>query len=109
MCGNCLPEKRAASAIAAHASALATSARTASTASVREVVRFQVAGIGQYDCCVGAGEVLMRLNGVDSAEFSYVRKEAIVRYDPARVTIPQIVAAIAKLGYRATVTPAAAV
>jgi copper chaperone CopZ len=38
-------------------------------------------------------------------EVSYEEKRAIVTYDPARVTVEQMIAAAQTLGYEATVVP----
>ncbi len=47
--------------------------------------------------------VLARLDGVDKAEVSFRRQRAWVRYDPAKVTVQQMLEAVARSGYGAEV------
>ena len=49
-----------------------------------------------------SGTVLKRLPGVTKADVSYEKGTAVVKYDPAKVTVAQMVAAIKTLGYTAT-------
>ncbi len=54
-------------------------------------------------CVIGVRTVLTRLDGVSKADVSYEDQRAVVTYDPAKVTIQQMIAAIGTLGYKATV------
>ena len=57
---------------------------------------------------LGTRKVLTRLPGVAKADVSYEKGTAVVTYDPRKVTVEQMVAAIRTLGYTATpVAPAA--
>lgn len=84
---------------AAQAPAQATAARTTT---------FVVRGMDCGGCVVGVRKVLTRLPGVAKADVSYEKRTAVVTYDPRKVTVEQMVAAIKTLGYTATpVAPAA--
>lgn len=73
------------------------------TAAEEKSVRLVVEGMTCGGCAVAAQKVLTRLEGVTKAEVSYEKKEAVVTYDPAKVTVEQMIAAIKTLGYTATV------
>ena len=74
---------------------------------VPKTVTFTVHGMTCGGCVVGTRTVLTRLKGVKKAEVSYEKGTAVVTYDPARVTVAQMIAAIATLHYTATlVAPA---
>ncbi len=55
------------------------------------------------NCASGIRAMLKRTHGVVSADVSYERKEAVVEYDPGRITREKIVEAIANMGYEASV------
>lgn len=57
-------------------------------------------------CVLGVRKVLTRLPGVTTADVSYEGQRAKVSYDPTKVTVAQMVAAIKTLGYTATVVAA---
>ncbi|MGQ0562722.1 MAG: metal-binding (seleno)protein [Gemmatimonadota bacterium] len=80
----------------------ATAAQVASAAEL-DTVRLKIEGMTCGGCAVAARKIIARLAGVTKAEVSYETKQAVVTYDPARVTIEQIIAAVRKLGYRAEV------
>ena len=107
LCDLCQPQAARATTVAAVglASALPTSVTTAVRSARLEVrtVHLKVAGMTCGGCVVGTRTVLTRLHGVTKAEVSYEKQDALVTYDPAKVTIAQIVAAIKTLGYTATV------
>lgn len=67
-------------------------------------VTLRIQGMTCGGCVFGVRKVLSRLSGVSKAEVSYEKGRAIVTYDPALVTIAQMIAAIKTLGYSATVT-----
>ncbi len=80
---------------------VATAART-------KTVMFKVEGMTCGGCVIGVRKVLTRLPGVSKADVTYEKNRAVVTYDPAAVTVEQMVAAIATLGYKATVVTSAA-
>ena len=67
-----------------------------------ETVRFKVVGMTCGGCVISTRKVLTRLTGVTKADVSYEKGEAVVTYDPAKVTVAQMVAAVKTLGYTAT-------
>ena len=67
------------------------------------IVTLMVEGMTCGGCAIAARKVLERLDGVTKAEVSYEQERAVVTYDPERVTIEQMIAAVKKLGYTATV------
>ena len=60
-------------------------------------------GMDCAGCVVGVRTVLKRLPGVSKAEVTYETRRAVVTYDPAKVTVEQMIAAIKTLKYTATV------
>lgn len=74
---------------------------------VPKTVTFAVHGMTCGGCVVGTRTVLTRLKGVTKAEVSYEKGTAVVTYDPARVTVAQMIAAIATLHYTATLVTSA--
>ena len=66
-------------------------------------VTLKIDGMTCGGCVIGVRRVLTRLDGVRSAEVSYENQRALVIYDPAKVTVEQMIAAIKTLGYEATV------
>lgn len=106
ICDLCKPQTAGAAP-----SALVASARAATSQSVpvrvaqaaeEKTVRLTVEGMTCAGCVIGTKRVLTRLPGVTKAEVSYEKKEAIVTYDPAKVTVAQMIAAVKTLGYTAT-------
>ena len=69
---------------------------------VPKTVTLAVHGMTCGGCVVGTRTVLTRLKGVTKAEVSYEKGTAVVTYDPARVTVAQMIEAIATLHYTAT-------
>lgn len=67
-----------------------------------QTVRLRVEGMTCGGCVIGTRKVLTRLPGVTKADVSYERREAVVTYDPAKVTVAQMIAAVKTLGYTAT-------
>ena len=49
--------------------------------------------------------VLERLDGVKQATVTFNPPEAVVQYDPDRVTLEEMIAAIEQAGFRAKVNP----
>jgi len=66
------------------------------------VVALKIDGMTCGGCVYGVKKVLTRLNGVSKAVVRYETKSAVVTFDPARVTVEQMVKAIETLGYKAT-------
>lgn len=71
-----------------------------------QTVTLAVKGMTCAGCVIGTRTVLQRLPGVTTADVSYEKGTAVVTYDPAKVTVAQMVAAIKTLGYTATPVPA---
>jgi len=46
-------------------------------------------------------KALEGLKGVSRADVSLAAKEAVARFDPAEVTVPQMIQAVDRLGFRA--------
>ncbi|MEO7712344.1 MAG: cation transporter [Gemmatimonadaceae bacterium] len=95
----------------AYASATASPASVPFAAEVQvlETVTLDVQGMTCGGCAIGVRTVLNRLAGVSKSVVSYETHQAVVTYDPSKVTVAQMIAAIATLKYTATpVTPKAA-
>lgn len=73
------------------------------TAIQTERVTIAIEGMHCGSCANGIRAMLKRTAGVTSADVSYERKEAVVEYEPGRVTREKIVEAITNLGYKASV------
>jgi copper chaperone len=66
-------------------------------------VTLHVEGMTCGGCTLATRKVLTRLDGVEKAVVTYQPPRAVVTFDPQKVTVPQMIAAIMTLGYRATV------
>lgn len=73
----------------------ATSNVTLATATIR------VEGMTCGGCVVSVEQVLSKRDGVKSVEVSLEKKQAIVKYDPTKVTPEQLAEAINQIGYKA--------
>ncbi len=62
------------------------------------IVTFKVEGMTCGGCVFAVRRVLTRLTGVSKADVSYESSRAVVTYDPAAVTVEQMIAAIKTLG-----------
>lgn len=93
----------AAHAAPAVAPAVAPAAQVVTPAADPKTVTFRVEGMTCGGCVIGVRKVLTRLEGVVKADVSYEKRRAVVTYDPAKVTVEQMIAAIKTLGYKATV------
>jgi len=80
----------------------------APTANELRTVTLAIRGMTCGGCVLGTRTVLRRLPGVTTAAVSYERGTAVVTYDPAKVTVAQMIAAIQTLKYTATVVASAA-
>lgn len=87
--------------------ALAPAAPVADTVSVApralKTITFSVEGMTCGGCAIATRTVLKRLDGVKTAKVSYETKRAVVTYDASKVTVQQMIAAIGKAGFTATV------
>ncbi len=122
LCDLCGPGSRSAAApgglvSAAYAAPMPTqgpvpvSAQAAAhPAAAPRTITLAVKGMTCGGCVVGTRTVLTRLPGVAKADVSYEKGTAVVTYDPAKVTVAQMLAAVKTLGYTATpvATPGAA-
>lgn len=72
---------------------------------VLDTVTLRVEGMTCGGCTLATRKVLERLDGVTSADVSYEKKQAMVIYDPAKVSATQMIAAVATLKYTASVVP----
>ncbi|HEY0994862.1 MAG TPA: metal-binding (seleno)protein [Gemmatimonadaceae bacterium] len=73
-----------------------------------DTVTLHVEGMTCGGCTLATRKVLERLAGVTKAKVSYEEKRATVVYDPAKVTVQQMIAAVATLKYTATVVTTSA-
>ena len=112
LCDLCGPGSRSAAArgglvSTAYAAAMpaqvpASSQVPARPAAAPRTITLAVKGMTCGGCVLGTRKVLTRLPGVARADVSYEKGIAVVTYDPAKVTVEQMVAAIKTLGYTAT-------
>ncbi len=61
----------------------------------------EISGMTCAGCAVHVEQALKRLPGVKSVEASYEKGQAVVEYDPAKVSPEQLKAAIDRIGYEA--------
>lgn len=66
-------------------------------------VTLKVEGMTCGGCVLGVRKVLTKLDGVTKADVSYERGQAVVAYDPGKVTVEKIIDAIETLGYKASI------
>ena len=101
------PATTAATALSAGLAQPAPAQRRAAQASAEtqtaRTVTLDVQGMDCAGCVLGVRTVLKRLPGVSKAEVTYETRRAVVTYDPAKVTVEQMIAAIKTLKYTATV------
>lgn len=84
----------------------AQSARVAAQVQDTTTVRLHISGMTCGSCPTTARLALQRLEGVFKATVILDDSLGVVRYDPQRVTPPEITAHLTRLtGYRATVLP----
>lgn len=72
-------------------------------AATQDTVALHIEGMTCGGCTIATRKVLERLDGVAKADVDYDLKRAIVTYDRTKVTVPQMIAAVATLKYTATV------
>jgi copper chaperone len=88
---------------ARNAHALKAQAPMTPTRDTLQNVTLHVEGMTCGGCTLATRKVLTRLDGVEKALVTYEPPRAVVTFDPRRVTVSQMIAAIKTLGYRATV------
>ncbi len=87
----------------------AMTARTATPqATEPRTVTLAVQGMTCGGCVLGTRKMLTRLPGVIKADVSYPKGTAVVTYDPSKVTVAQMIAAIRTLHYTATLVTSTA-
>jgi Cu+-exporting ATPase len=86
------------SACSSNASAEAPAEKTASA----RTIALTVEGMTCASCSVAVRTALKKLDGVKDAKVSVSEKRAVVEYEPAKVTPQQLIDAVNKLGYRAS-------
>lgn len=80
--------------------------RVAMQAADTATVRLHISGMTCGSCPATARLALRRMTGVHAATVTLDDSLGVVRYDPRRVTPPQIAAHLTRLtGYRATILP----
>lgn len=65
-----------------------------------ESVTLNISGMACGGCSSTVQKALLALDGVISAEVSHVEARAEIHYDPARVQLSQMQAAVEQAGYR---------
>jgi copper chaperone len=88
---------------ARNAHALKVQAPMTPTRDTLRKVTLHVEGMTCGGCTLATRKVLTRLDGVEKAVVTYAPPRAIVTFDPRKVTVPRMIAAIKTLGYRAAV------
>ena len=74
------------------------------SAGVRSVT-LQIDGMDCAACSTAIRITLKKLAGVKEAKVSYAKKQAVVDYDPGKVTPQELVDAVNRLGYRTHLAP----
>ncbi len=77
-------------------------ARAEGTAAGSATVSLHVEGMTCASCKVAVRTALSKLDGVKDARVDVDRKRADIHYDPTRVTPQQMVDAVNRLGYQAS-------
>ena len=81
---------------------MTAAATTQSQAPTSETVTLDVKGMTCGGCVIGVRTVLSRLPGVTKADVRYETHTAVVTFDPSKVSVAQMIAAIGTLKYSAT-------
>jgi copper chaperone CopZ len=106
LCDLCGPSPAPAATRGARAS-IAGAALPPPRAVADTTVVFDVVGMTCGGCVIGVRAALARLGGVRGSVVTYEPPRAVVTFDPRRVSVAGIAAAIRKLGYTARPTTAA--
>lgn len=70
-------------------------------------VIFAVEGMHCGSCAENISEALQKIEGVQTVDVRFQPPQAIIDYDAKKTTIPALIAAIQKAGYKATLPPPA--
>ena len=62
-----------------------------------------ITGMHCVSCTMNIDGELEDTRGIESATTSYAKSEATITFDPAQISLDEIVAKIAALGYQATI------
>lgn len=89
-------------AAATGAPTVTTGAADRSAATGADTVVLRIEGMTCGGCTLATRKVLERLKGVVKADVSYEQARAVVTYDPATVSVKQMIDAVATLKYVAT-------
>ncbi len=75
---------------------------SSSSSQVAAQVTLAVEGMVCESCEEAITAQLVAIDGVESATLSHTEKSAVVLYDPGKTSVAAIIAAIEKLGYKAS-------
>lgn len=64
-----------------------------------EITKIKIEGMHCTSCSMNIDAELEELDGVFSARTSYAKQEAVVEYDPGKVSLAQLHSVIKQLGY----------
>lgn len=82
---------------------LATSLTARDTIREPKTIVLEIEGMTCGGCAIAARKVLERLDGVRTATVDYETRRAVVTYDPEKITVDRMIAAVKSLGYVARV------
>ena len=68
-----------------------------------QTVTLSVPGMTCAACPITVKKALGKVNGVQKAEVSYEKREAVVIFDDAKASVPQLTKATADVGYPSSV------
>ena len=92
----------AALALSASCSSNAGAQTSAEKTTNAQTVALTVEGMTCASCSVAVRTALKKLDGVKDAKISVSENRAVIEYEPAKVTPRQMVEAVNKLGYQAS-------
>jgi len=81
----------------------ATTTTPAAAIPASSVVTLKITGMTCGGCVFGVRKVLTQLDGVAKADVSYEKGTAVVNFDPSKVSVKRMIAAVKVLGYTAVV------
>ena len=97
VCELCQPAAIASAAAPAVASHLSVAPGPAE----QKIIVLKIEGMTCGGCAIATRKVLARLTGVSKVEVSYEQNRAAVTYDPTKITVEEMIAAVKTLGYTA--------
>ena len=65
-----------------------------------EQITLKISGMVCGGCANSVQQALLAVAGVIAAEVSHVEAQAVISYDPTKVTAERLTAAIASIGYQ---------